>query len=96
MLAAIVCGTLTGARGYKAIAQWARAQHATIGPWLGFQRDANVALYDAEQAEQEWNFIRQALDDHSNSTIRGLMGAELGTAIPACTRCSPARPPTKL
>ena len=55
------------------------------GPWLGFQRDANVALYDAEQAEQEWNFIRQALDDQSNSTIRGLMGAELGTAIPACT-----------
>jgi hypothetical protein len=38
MLAAIVCGILTGARGYKAIAQWARAQHATIGPWLGFQR----------------------------------------------------------
>jgi hypothetical protein len=38
MLAAIVCGILTGARGYKAIAQWARAQHATLGPWLGFQR----------------------------------------------------------
>jgi hypothetical protein len=38
MLAAIVCGILTGARGYKAIAQWTRAQHATIGPWLGFQR----------------------------------------------------------
>lgn len=38
MLAAIVCGLLTGARGYRAIAQWARAQHATIGPWLGFQR----------------------------------------------------------
>lgn len=38
MLAAIACGILTGARGYRAIAQWARAQHATIGPWLGFQR----------------------------------------------------------
>jgi hypothetical protein len=38
MLAAIVCGLLTGARGYRAIAQWARAQHETIGPWLGFQR----------------------------------------------------------
>ncbi len=25
MLAAIVCGILTGARGYKAIAQWARS-----------------------------------------------------------------------
>lgn len=38
MLAAIACGILSGARGYRAIAQWARAQHATIGPWLGFQR----------------------------------------------------------
>ena len=38
MLAAIVCGILTGAQGYKAIAQWARAQHSTVGPWLGFQR----------------------------------------------------------
>jgi hypothetical protein len=38
MLAAIVCGILTGARGYRAIAQWARVQHATLGPWLGFQR----------------------------------------------------------
>ncbi len=38
MLAAIVCSILTGARGYRAIAQWARAQQATIGPWLGFQR----------------------------------------------------------
>ena len=30
MLAAIVCGLLTGARGYKAIAQWTRAQSPTV------------------------------------------------------------------
>jgi hypothetical protein len=38
MLAAIVCGLLTGARGYKAIAQWARAQNSTVWQWLGFRR----------------------------------------------------------
>lgn len=38
MLAAIVCGLLTGARGYKAIAQWTRAQDSTLWHWLGFQR----------------------------------------------------------
>lgn len=31
-------GLLTGARSYRAIAQWARVQHAAIGPWLEFQR----------------------------------------------------------
>jgi DDE_Tnp_1-associated/Transposase DDE domain len=38
MLAAIVCGLLTGARGYKAIAQWARAQGPAGWQWLGFHR----------------------------------------------------------
>lgn len=38
MLAAIVCGLLTGARGYKAIAQWTRAQSSTVWQWLGFER----------------------------------------------------------
>jgi len=38
MLAAIVCGMLTGARGYKAIAQWTRAQSSTVWQWLGFHR----------------------------------------------------------
>jgi hypothetical protein len=38
MLAAIVCGLLTGARGYKAIAQWTRAQNASAWWWLGFTR----------------------------------------------------------
>lgn len=38
MLAAIVCGLLTGARGYKAIAQWTRSQNSTVWHWLGFHR----------------------------------------------------------
>jgi len=38
MLAAIVCGLLTGARGYKAIAQWARALSPSDWQGLGFRR----------------------------------------------------------
>ena len=38
MLAAIVCGLLTGARGYKAIAEWTRDQSSTVWHWLGFKR----------------------------------------------------------
>lgn len=38
MLAAIVCGLLTGARGYKAIAEWTRDQSSTVWHWLGFTR----------------------------------------------------------
>ena len=38
MLAAIVCSLLTGARGYKAIAQWTRAQSSTVWHGLGFLR----------------------------------------------------------
>lgn len=38
MLAAIVCGLLTGARGYRAIAQWTRSQNSSAWGWLGFTR----------------------------------------------------------
>ena len=38
MLAAIVCGLLTGARGYQAIVQWTLAQGVRVWHWLGFQR----------------------------------------------------------
>jgi hypothetical protein len=41
MLTAIVCGVLTGSRGYRAIAQWARSQNATLWQWLGFHRNAS-------------------------------------------------------
>lgn len=38
MLASIVCAILTGARGYRSIAQWARSQTPTVWQWLGFHR----------------------------------------------------------
>jgi hypothetical protein len=38
MLAAIVCAVLTGARGYKAVAEWVRNQDASVWWWLGFHR----------------------------------------------------------
>ncbi|HVF04204.1 MAG TPA: PxKF domain-containing protein [Frankiaceae bacterium] len=53
--------------------------------WLGFQRDANFELYSSEQANRQWLAIKEALDDQSRTQIRGLLGEELGTAIPACT-----------
>ena len=38
MLTAIVCAILTGAHGYRAIAQWTRSQNAPVWQWLGFRR----------------------------------------------------------
>ena len=38
MLAAIVCAILTGARGYRAMAQWIQSQNAVVWLWLGFRR----------------------------------------------------------
>jgi hypothetical protein len=38
MLTTIVCAILTGSRGYRAIAHWARSQNATVWQWLGFHR----------------------------------------------------------
>jgi hypothetical protein len=38
MLTAIVCAILTGSRGYRAIAHWARSQNASVWQWLGFHR----------------------------------------------------------
>ncbi len=38
MLTTIVCAILTGSRGYRAIAHWARSQNITVWQWLGFHR----------------------------------------------------------
>lgn len=38
MLAGVVCATLCGARGFKPIAQWLRAQAPATWHWLGFRR----------------------------------------------------------
>jgi DDE_Tnp_1-associated/Transposase DDE domain len=38
MLATVVCAILTGARGYRAMAQWIHNQNAVVWLWLGFRR----------------------------------------------------------
>jgi len=38
MLTTIVCAILTGSRGYRAIAHWARSQNNSVWKWLGFHR----------------------------------------------------------
>lgn len=38
MLATIVCAILTGARGYRTVAQWVRSQNAAVWQLLGFHR----------------------------------------------------------
>lgn len=38
MLATVVCGILTGARGYTAIAEWIRLQDVQVWHWLGYTR----------------------------------------------------------
>jgi hypothetical protein len=38
MIVAIVCGVLTGARGYLGISEWLRDQHESTWHWLGFKR----------------------------------------------------------
>jgi hypothetical protein len=52
-------------------------------PWLGYQRDSNI-LYDTEKAERQWNALRQAADQ-KEGPVRALIGAEVGTASPACS-----------
>lgn len=65
MLAAIICATLCGARGFKPIAQWVRAQQPKTWHWLGFKRRPPCAncysdllkLIEPEELEQiirEW------------------------------------------
>lgn len=38
MLAAVICATLCGVRGFKPIAQWLRLQEPSTWHWLGFKR----------------------------------------------------------
>jgi hypothetical protein len=38
MLATVVCGILTGARGYTAIAEWIHRQEVQVWHWLGYTR----------------------------------------------------------
>ena len=65
MLAAVVCATLCGARGFKPIAQWLRNQTPSTWHWLGFKRKPPCANCfcnllklidpdDFERAIREW------------------------------------------
>ena len=65
MLAAVVCATLCGARGFKPIAQWLRVQSPATWHWFGFKRKPPCAncfadllkLIDPDELERairEW------------------------------------------
>ncbi len=82
MLAAIVCATLCGARGFRPIAQWIRSQQPSTWHWLGFKRKppcANcfadllkvLSAEDFERAVREWTqrLSEGALNDESFSAI---------------------------
>jgi DDE_Tnp_1-associated/Transposase DDE domain len=64
MIAAVVCATLCGARGFKPIAQWLRMQEPGTWHWLGFKRRPPCAncfadLFKAIDAEEFEQAIRQ-------------------------------------
>jgi hypothetical protein len=65
MLAAMICATLCGVRGFKPLAQWLRSQEPKTWHWLGFKRKPPCAncfsqllrLIDPEEFERvirEW------------------------------------------
>jgi len=78
MLAAVVCATLCGARGFKPIAQWLRMQEPATWHWLGFKRRPPCAncfadLFKAIDAKEFEQAIREWTD--------GLLGTEIDTDI---------------
>lgn len=70
MLAAIICGLLTGARGYKAIAQWVRAQDPLVWRWLGFRRKPPCA-----------NSFRNLLLVLPPEVLEGVLRAWIGSVL---------------
>ena len=79
MLAAIVCGLLTGARGYKAIAQWTRAQSSTVWQWLGFERRPPCA-------NSFRNLLLALPPETLESVLQQWMATVLGQPLPDATR----------
>lgn len=79
MLAAIVCGLLTGARGYKAIAQWTRAQSSTVWQWLGFERRPPCA-------NSFRNLLLALPPETLESVLQQWMATVLGQPLPDETR----------
>ena len=81
MLAATICGILTGARGCEAIAQWVRNQQPKVWHLLGFRRKppcANcyrtlLARLPAEQLEEviaQW--MTTLVSDPADGQLRGV------------------------
>jgi len=78
MIAAVVCATLCGARGFKPIAQWLRLQEPKTWHWLGFKRRPPCAncfadLFKAIDAEEFERAIRE--------WTSGLFGTEIDAEI---------------
>lgn len=82
MLAAIVCATLCGARGFRPIAQWLRMQEPKTWHWLGFKRRppcANcfadllkvMSAEEFERAVREWTSGLQGVAVDEN-TLRAI------------------------
>lgn len=62
MLATIICSVLTGARGFKTIAEWVHEQRPTVWSWLGFTRKPPCA-----------NTFRNLLITLSPKTLEGAL-----------------------
>jgi DDE_Tnp_1-associated/Transposase DDE domain len=71
MLAATVCGILTGARGCDAIAQWVRNQEAKIWHLLGYRRKPPCA-----------NTYRNVLARIPPEILEAIIAEWIGTIIP--------------
>jgi len=78
MLAAIICATLCGARGFRPIAQWLRLQEPSTWHWLGFKRKppcANsfadllkaISPEEFEQAIRNWTSQLPEINIDENS-----------------------------
>lgn len=81
MLAATVCGILTGARGCKAISQWVRNQEPKVWHLLGFQRKPPCA-----------NTYRNLLLVLPPDTFEELIGKWMADLVPAGEPDGPIQP----
>ena len=76
MLAGVVCATLCGARGFKPIAQWLRAQVPATWHWLGFRRRPPCAncfadLFKAISPEEFERAVREWTDQLEGVHVDG-------------------------
>lgn len=90
MLAAIICGILTGARGYKAIAEWARDQSPLVWHWLGFHRKPPCAnCFRGLLLKLPPETLEQVLREWMESLLGQPLPHELrGTSLDGKTLCN--------